>query len=409
MRHVLHHEHVSTAEEIYGRLRRAAPTPRNRLLLAILYRVARTLALARPLRRLVPRLEAGLEDVSAFKALLRKLVPKLVVVSSTGTFGSDTQILRATRTLRIPVTTVILSWDNTSSTGYPAAFGDYVVAWTDTMKQELVRLLDYRPEQVVVRGVAHFDLYHRADPGYDRVAVIRALGLDPDRRTIVFATKSPNSYLCNALVAEHLAAAIRDETLSNSQLVIRVHPIHYRRDRTGKLTYAPVLDAYRAIAQKYPHVVVSEPLLAGESRGHIMVDAEMLELTRLMRAGDVLVNMFSTMNIEGALLNKPLVNVCFELTEVAPDWTRHPERYDIRSDAAEHHNMRIIDSGATRIAYSPRELVEHVSAYLADPSLDGAARRVIAGREGGPFGGSAGNAIADYIIHSAQPAGARFS
>src|SRR5215510_14657195 len=167
IRHVLHAEHVSTAEEIYGRLLQAAPTARNRLMLRVLYRLARILALARPLRQAVPRLEAMLEDGTGFRDLLMAIGPKLVVVTSTGTFGYDAQILRATRALGLPVTTVILSWDNTASTGYPAGFGDYVVAWTETMKQELVRFLDYRPEQVAVRGIAHFDLYHRPDPGYD--------------------------------------------------------------------------------------------------------------------------------------------------------------------------------------------------------------------------------------------------
>src|SRR5262249_33237464 len=231
MRHVLHAEHVSTAEEIYGRLLQAAPTGRNRLMLRALYRLARTLALARPLRQAGPPLEAALEDGTAFQMLLQTIAPKLVVVTSTGTFGYDAQILRATRALGLPVTTVILSWDNTSSTGYPAGFGDHVVAWTETMKQELVRFLDYRPAQVVVRGVAHFAAYHRPDPGYDRPAELPALGLDPQRRTIVLATKSPNSYLCNPFVAERLAAAIAEGMLSDAQLVIRVHPIHYRRDR----------------------------------------------------------------------------------------------------------------------------------------------------------------------------------
>ena len=139
-----------------------------------------------------------------------------------------------------------------------------------------------------------------------------------------------------------------------------------------------------------------------------MAANEMLSLARLMRAADVLVNMFSTMNIEGALLDKPLVNVCFELSESAPAWARHRGRYDIRADAAEHHNMRIVDSGGTRIAYSPQELTEHVAAYLSAPSLDADGRRRIADREAGPFRGDAGLAIADYIIHTALPAGARF-
>jgi hypothetical protein len=399
MRHFLHPEAVSTADEIYKRMLSEAPSARHRLQLRCLRFLARSASLARPLRRAVPWMEGRWSQDGSFTELLRSLAPGLVVVTSTGVFGHDTAILRAARKLGLPTGTVILSWDNTSSTGYPAGFSDYLIAWTETMKREAVQLLDYRREQVFVKGVAHFDVYHRPDPGYDRANVLSNLGLNPEKRTLVLATKSPNAYACNPHIAEALAEAAQDGRLPDCQVIIRVHPIHYRRDAQGHLLYGETLEAYERLVRRYGHVRISAPRVEGTSRGHVMTGDEMTEVARLLRASDVLINMYSTMNIEGALLDKPIVNVCFEWPEASRPDGANPARFDINSDAAEYHNMRIADSGGTRIAYSPRELIEHVQAYLAMPELDQEGRRAIARVEGGPFPGYAGRMIADTLVH----------
>lgn len=407
-RHFLHGEHVSTAYEIYKRMLAETPPGRNRAILRLLHALAGALSCFRMTRRLVPWLEGQLANDAPYAAQIRSIGPSLVVVTSTGAFGDDASVVRAARRLRVPVATVILSWDNTSSTGYPAAFGDYLVAWTEIMKTEAVRLLDYRPEQVAVKGVAHFDVYHRADAGFDRSRILEGAGLSPHRRTIMLATKSPNSYGSNAVIADLLARAMADGRLPNAQLVIRVHPIHYRRGADGELLFGRALASYQDVASRHEHVHISAPLVSGESRGHVMASDEMLAVSRLLRACDVVVNMYSTMNIEAALLDMPMVNVCFqpEPCEIPP--SANPARFNIDSDAAEHHNMRIADSGCTRVAYSADELIEHVRAYLDDPSLDAAPRRRTALQEGGPFPGHAGRAVADFLLHAAHhPGGTR--
>lgn len=407
LRHFLQAEHVSTAHEIYKRMLAEAPNRANRVVLRILHGVARAASCSRGTRRFVPWLEGRVARNSSYIAQLRSMGPALVVVTSTGAFGDDAYVVRAAQSARIPVVTVILSWDNTSSTGYPAAFGDYVVTWTKTMKREAIHLLDYRPEQVFVKGIAHFDVYHRPDAGFDRSTVLRHIGLDPMRRTVMLATKSPKAYGSNAAVADLLARAMMDGRLPNAQLVIRIHPIHYRRGEDGELLFGKSLARYVELAERYPHVHVSAPLLSGESRGHVMAGDEMVTISRLLRSCDVVVNMFSTMNIEAALLDKAIVNVCFqpEPREIPP--SANPARFDIDSDAIEHHNMRIADSGGTRVAYSADELIEHVRAYLDSPNLDADPRRRIALDEGGPFPGCAGRMIADFLLHVAGSLGRR--
>jgi hypothetical protein len=117
----------------------------------------------------------------------------------------------------------------------------------------------------------------------------------------------------------------------------------------------------------------------------------------------VVVNMFSTMNIEGALLDKPLINVCFE-GGGRPDRGGAKARFDIFSDAIEDHNQRIVDSGAAAMAYSADALLDHLRLYLANPAKDQAARQRVALDEGGPNRGRAGRSIADALLADFRPA-----
>ncbi len=390
---------VSTSREVFRRELNAVSSLRGRLGLHLLFGLARILSLAAPLRRLVPWLEGRLAPGHAFDGVLARHQPSLVVVSSLGDFGFDAELLRSAQRHRIPGASVILSWDNVTSKPYPAAHPDQVIAWTETMKADLVRLTDIPAPAVTVCGIAHFDVYHQPDPGFDRAAVVAALGLDPAKRLITFATKSPNSYRWNPNLAQAIAEAIARGDLPDAQLAIRVHPIHYR-EAGGVRTYTAVLDAYADLCRRYPFVVLSEPVLAEGSGRFAMQPQEMTNLARLLRASDVVVNLFSTVNLEGALLDRPLVNACFEFEEPLSRQA-HRSRFDIRSDLAEDHNLRIVDSGGVAMAYSAAGMIAHIRRYLDTPAADAEGRRLIATREGGPNPGRAGIAVAERLLFDA--------
>lgn len=405
LRTALHAGFVATAAEVRTRNFEDTSTLLGRWTVRALHALGRTLAQSRATRRLVPVLEGWLFPGRHFDDLVRRYAPDLVVVTSTGYFGFDAEIARAARRHGARVVVVALSWDNITSKPYPSFLADYAVAWTEQMKRQLVAHVDFRSTQVVVGGVAHFDIYRRSDSGFDRDAVVRELGLDPAQPVVAVATKSPNTYLWNPDVVEVLARAVEDRKMPPCQIVVRVHPIHYRRDALGNLTYGKLLALYREQARRYPFVGLSEPGVLDGS-GLFVMDAEESQRTaRLLRASDVVVNFFSTITIEAALLDKPVVNVCFEGGKPMYP-TKRTARNDIRSDAIEDHNQRIVDSGGTAIAYTPGQLVEHVARYLQDPRQDGAARALIASREAGPNGGRAGRFIADHLVWLARAPGA---
>lgn len=75
------------------------------------------------------------------------------------------------------------------------------------------------------------------------------------------------------------------------------------------------------------------------------------------------------MTLDFAVRDKPVVNIAFDASEEpafgVPMWD-----YYYRFD----HCRPVVEMGAARFARSREELVEHVNAYLEDPSLDRDAR-----------------------------------
>ncbi|MCL4818325.1 MAG: hypothetical protein KJ067_04260 [Vicinamibacteria bacterium] len=366
------------------------------------YGLAR-LALGRSatLRRALLRFESRRFVPPLYDAILDRHAPDLVVTSSLGTFDWDQYLMRAAARRGIRVATVVLSWDNTTTRGYPGAPVDHVVAWTETMRRELAALHDVDPARVSVAGSPQFDADFRPDPGFERDAFLRSVGADPARRVVFFAARSPNSYPWNPNIVKILAEAAGAGRLHGAQVVARIHPLYYKRRDDGSFVYQDVLDAFHRVAAEHPgDLVLNVPRFSSEELDFAMPEDEIVLLTRLMRACDAIVTVFSTINIEGSILDKPLVNVCFENLPLLYA-AKMRARFDIVADSRTVHNARVVATGGVRLARTPDELVAAVARALADPADGAEGRRRIVADEAGPNPGRAGEAVADALLRFA--------
>ena len=119
-------------------------------------------------------------------------------------------------------------------------------------------------------------------------------------------------------------------------------------------------------------------------------------LASILKHCAVIVNMFSTLNLEASIFDKPIVNVAFEGTNCNG---QKKARYNIAMDEAQTHNQRVVQSGAVQIVRSPEELIEGINQALENPKMNQEARRSIVEQECGPFPGTAGKNIANHILH----------
>lgn len=330
------------------------------------------------------------------RELFKKYKPTLVITTSLGYFDFDQLIMREARLHGVQVVSIILSWDNTSSKGMAGAFSDYVVAWTKNMKKELIQLHDIDDKKIFVGGVAHYDHYYREDSFMSRKKLFDKYGLSMERKLIFFGTKSPNGYPWNPEIIKIIGSAIEKDLFAfPCQLLVRIHPIHFIF-KDGQRRYNSALEEYEKLKGKYPFVFYNYPNIMSKDMPFDMPKSEIIELSSILKYSNILINMVSTLMLEGCIFQVPIINVCFFGRVIIDDieTSREPTLTDILYT----HNQRIIKTGGVKNAYSVDELIEYINMYLENPELHYKEREYIKEQECGPYPGCAGETVGRHIL-----------
>jgi hypothetical protein len=355
---------------------------------------------SRALRRRFVDVEARLVRTDAARALFEKYRPRALVVSSVG-YALDSLLMRQARAHGCRVISVVHSWDNPSSKGYRGAHPDLAVAWNDIMKDELVRLHDLAPEQIVVAGIAHWDAYFR--PGGATAEEVRRRHQIPEGRQVVFYAPSGFKHILTTLdVIESLLRRVRAGDLGfAAHVVVRLHP-NYFSVENAKWTEKIRADLARVegLARDYADVVsFSFPRVVNLGRQYVYPMADMLEYADLLRHSDVMVTEYSTCMLEACIFDLPVINVAYQRwRDTALTTANTLEQFD--------HLRRVFATGGIRQARSEDELVAAIRSYVADREQDADARRRVVEQECGPNRGTASQAVADAIygdVTAARP------
>jgi hypothetical protein len=354
----------------------------------------RILGLAKFLRTGWRSLEKRLYAIPFHENIFAKYNPDLLVVSSLG-YGSDELLMWQARRHNTKIVSIIQSWDNTTNKGYPGAQPDAVIAWSDTMRSEMIELLDISPEKIYVEGIPHWDNYFRQTETnkIDKNSMLRELGLAPYKKTILLSLSSHKMYRPNTDLCQILAEGIQSGLVEGPvQLLIRPHPAYFEADRKWSDIAREELEAFRTIAENYSdHVVLDRLGITRHETAHDIAAKEQEQIKARILTCDVMVNSYSTLAIEAAALDCPIVNIAFGF------YKRSQRPIKILDDF--NHYRRIIQSGGVRNVYDEAELFEAINAYLKDPTLDREKRSGIVDQEVPVNRGKAGKAVGDRVIN----------
>jgi hypothetical protein len=225
---------------------------------------------------------------------------------------------------------------------------------------------------------------------------------DPARRILFFATKSPNTYLCNVDVARVICKAIRVGRLPrNCHLISRLHPIYYR-SKNGKPMFEKEIEEWRQLEREFGGdcLSIDFPEILDGKLNFFMPDREIQKLDGILWHCDAVINIFSTLNIEACIFDRPIVNVGFQFEGRTPPGKKK-SRFDVRYDEAQIHNQRIVRSGGTVIAYSPDQLLQQIAASLEEPAVRREGRKKIVRQECAVNLGRAGIEVGKAILEVA--------
>jgi hypothetical protein len=291
---------------------------------------------------------------SSLAQLYEKYRPDLIVF--TRPFGTNLHAVKEAKKRGIPVLCLVESWDNFICKGPLSVVPDRMAVWNRGMVGEAHELHDFPADRVEVVGVPQFDLYMDESNFLERAEFFESYGLDPAKKLITYAASTEGFIPDEPDVVERVYQALQnDKEAMPVQLMLRLHPI----------TSSALRDEYFRRFSGRPNLIVQRP--GRVSKLHDGWDpswSDMVHLASTIHYSNVIVNIASTMAIDAAVLDKPVVAVAFGATGKR---TRSKFFDDIFERS---HYRKLAVTGGLHLVQSPDELAHAVRAYLANPAMD---------------------------------------
>ncbi|MGA9396619.1 MAG: hypothetical protein WBV22_00040 [Anaerolineaceae bacterium] len=377
------------AQDSYIRQVAVEESNRRRLFMPLAWLIIAGMRISKPVRMVIRKLQTRYTP-AYYDALFNRLPPDLVIASTPG-WRYDRYLLRAATRRGIPTAAAIIGWDPPSSYGLPGADVDYITCWSENQKKELVNGSDWLPERVNVGGVPAYDGYFKKNWVIPRDEYFRMHGLDKKRKLITYAASfvsfSPNLQNVQALVD----LINQDGLIEPAQLLVRLHPNHF----WNYPLYQQEADAIRNMAKKYPHIHVVEPVPLGGELGYYSGE-DMPEKSSMMAYSDVFTTVYSTMVVEAAIHDRPIVSICID----QPGGWNTPRKYSLALSKIgkwpTHERFR--DSGAGMVATDAEGLRVAINRYLKDGQTDKIERKQFVKQECTIMDGSAGKRTAEFFL-----------
>lgn len=379
------HRSGSSSRFSFWRLRRRASEPAYTSLLRGLGNCIGFMRLHRFWEGFVARLLVSQNRSPEALERLRRSGAQLLVIMSPFR-NEEPALAAAAKKLGIPVLAFITSWDNISTKNRLILDYDGFLVWSPGMAKDLAR---YYPRSegrfVCVVGAPQFDVFFQPEFHQTRDEFCREQGLVPEKKIIVYSLGSPN------LIREHhgalfLASKIAAGAFGDVQMLIRPHPLFAR-------------DADFEAFDKYEDFVVVQRnyIQREDSKYRFQDENEIRRWVNTFRHADVVVNLSSTVAVDAAICDKPVVNLDYD---PEPDQPNQALVKDVNH--VWNHFKPIAESGGLWMVNNGEEMVAAVKGYLAKPELHREKRRWIAEHVCGHLDGKCGERMAQAILDFVQ-------
>ena len=325
-------------------------------------------------------------DANIFDMLLEEHKPDLVFATTVYAVD-DIRLLRAAKRRGVPTLGMIKSWDNLTSKDMLLVPPDWLIVHNEVVKEEVLRLHHYPAERTAVVGVPQFDWY--ADPSFpvSREAFFRGLRLDPAKKLITYTAMGLWLVPHERDIIALLARIIDESKLAvPAQLLVRMHPAY----PDEKLT----------LQKLFPRAVIDEPgspVLTSDdvvkADWKFSID-DVRHLASTLKHSDVTLNGGSTMILDAACFDTPIIGIAFDGGVEEPSYWR-----SARCLFEREHCKKVAETRGVRVVHTEQELIKALDLYLSNPHEDRVYRAAIVKQQTGTLGHASGR-VAEVMLKS---------
>jgi len=245
----------------------------------------------------------------------------------------------------------IRSWDNFTTKEYLQVKPDKVILQNEDMKREAEELHDLQNFSIV--GVPQFEYYLKYKP-IDRETFCKKMGFDPNKRIILFSPagdkfSSTDWQICEILKKQQDQGIIPQDI----QFLVRLHPMNHT-------------DLSQFSAPK--NFVIDDP--NSSYRNDVAKESEMgfADVNHLIDSlyhSELVLNSVSSLMIDAAVLDKPVVTICFD------GWEKNvPITRSVLAEQSNEWLQVLLDKGLSPKANNQDEMAALINTYIDNPALD---------------------------------------
>jgi hypothetical protein len=270
----------------------------------------------------------------------------VVSISRINIAAQETDLVKAARSLGVPSGVVVYSWDNLSSKGLLHEQPDRLFVWNEVQAEEAERLHGIDRSRIAITGAVRFDSVFESAPSADRAGLLRELGLDPGRATILYLGSSSFVAPREPELVDRWVEALRasgDGRIASANVVVRQHP--------GTVEDAAWIDW--------------KPRDPGVARAAPVIRDRPQDLYDQLWASDAVVALNTSAEIEAAIVGKPVLTV--KAGEIAPG-----------QEGSLHFRYLLEEEGGfVQTAVTLDEHVAQLTRAIAEDPLAGSRRRFL--------------------------------
>lgn len=254
--------------------------------------------------------------------------------------------------LKIKTVSFIFSWDNLASKGRMAGNFNHYLVWSDLMQSDLLHFYQsVKTHQIDVVGTPQFEPYVLERYKTNKKDFYQKFNLDSALPTILFTcndSSSKNDPFYLEILADCIAA---NEIKAN--LIVRTSPA----DEPKRFLY--MQEKYPFIKWNFPEWTLTRENHAEPWTQRVPEFDDVVNLKSVLQFSDVIINVLSTIILDGFLFDKP---------SICPVFGNKEKEYDDAIKFLDYaHLKQVEDSKAVTIVKTENQFMEAVNAVLKNP------------------------------------------
>ncbi len=314
---------------------------------------------------------------TSLKEIYDEIKPDLVFVPSLIDNDFDVPVAIEAKKRGIRLVGMVRSWDNLNNHGLLAVIPDRLIVQNVWLKECAEKFQAIKKDFIKdIIGLPHYDRYKNpANLIMPKEEFFLQLGLNINKK-LIFLAGFDFYYSEDKLPAVIDDAIEKEDIEGDVQILFTQHPASlftkkdYNIDKLKHITYLN--------------------LFSGKEMG--FQDTEQTFINLAYHA-DVIVNVASTVSIDAAVFNRPVVCVGFDNPQNKLSYWESASRL---FDYFDHYEC-LVSTGGVKVATTPQNLVFYINEYLKNSNLDKSGRVKILKNFVEPFDGSAAKRLAGIL------------